>query len=246
MRIVARRMISRSGGRFTAVAALLAAGIGLGSRADCADIAGAVVFAGGRPPAIRVGYCGVSERGEKLHGYAATTLGRVASSVTMSAYSPRLSQVMWDPAKGCTYSHSGLPAGRYLVYARCGRSYVDYRLATLTSEKGRVAVTLRYAANEQGSIVLRVRKAGGPYNVRLSPCGPKGADLLRGAEVAANVGWDEEVQGGEAVVKGVKPGWYRVELRPKRPSGAQSTAIRALGRWTVQAVAGKETQYVLK
>jgi hypothetical protein len=239
-------MISRIRGRFTAVAALLGAGMSLGSPADCADIAGAVVFAGGRPPAIRVGYCGVSARGEKLHCFAATTLGRVASSVTVSTYSPRLSQVMWDPAKGCTYSHSGLPAGRYLVYVRCGSRYVDYRLVTLRPSTGHVPVTLRYSATEQGNIVLRVRKAGGPFNVHLTPCGPKGADLLTGGDVPVHVGWDEEVQGGEAAVKGLKPGWYRVELRPKRPSGGQSSAPKSLGKWTVRAVAGKGTEYVLK
>ncbi len=220
-------------------AAALSACVLFTAVAHAAEITGSVIFAGKRPGKILAGYSGVGADGTKVTNMAGMTIGAGSSSVECTTYRPRNSRVNWDPRRGCTFSHVELPPGRYVVYVKSDDNYIAHRLVTLTASRPRVSLTFTCDANSQGDLVLRIARTGGPYNVRISP-------LVPGADVASEIGTDTDVSGRSVVLKGMRPGRYKADLRLKQPRGGGSYLIKEVGSWTVDVVAGKEREYQMR
>jgi hypothetical protein len=126
-----------------------------------------------------------------------------------------------------------------VVYVRSDDHYIAHRLVTITPSRPRVSLTFTCDSNSQGDLVLRVGRSGGLFNVRVSP-------IVPGAEVAGDIGTDTDVSGRSLTLRGMRPGRYKAELRLKQPLGGGAFTIKDVGSWTVEVLAGKEREYVLK
>lgn len=213
------------------------------------SITGRVVFKGGRPSTVKVGYVGLTRDKLTVFNGASLVPGDLPTGVSVTTFSPRETRLDWDPTKGCRFSHTGMPPGRYLVYARCGERYLDWRLIALDTAKPEATVNFTWDPRATGSLKLIVNDGKKAYNVRISPLGNDARPLLGSADVPMYAGWDEDLTGTSIVLSGMKPGTYLVELRTvqkmQNPSG-WSAIYSDAGTWSVTVQAGRVQTYLLR
>ncbi|NLI00987.1 MAG: hypothetical protein GX446_16010 [Chthonomonadales bacterium] len=222
----------------------------------CTDIAGAgaisgrIAMKGGRPSSVKAGYVGVTRSGQSLFNSAGLTIGSFRGSVASTTFKPRVTRLDWDPRPACTFEHTGLPPGRYLVWVRCDDHYMDWRVVTLDKDTASATVTLGWSKTDRGDIKLLVKHRSSAYNVRVSPLGPDGKTPLPEADVPMYAGWDIDVTGTALLLRGMRPGVYQVELRRQRKlagaSGGWSAMLQEAGTWSIKVVAGQHREYTLQ
>jgi len=198
---------------------------------------------------IRAGYVGLTSRGEQVNCFAGTTTGAAAASVWCTTYKPRKSFVSWAPDSGCTYRHTSLKPGKYLVYVQRGELYVDWKVVKIASPSSNLKAN--FSANPASAGDLRISWGGskGDYNLRVSPLDSKSRSPLPGADLPLYMGVDVDVTGNGTVMRGLKAGNYLLELRAADRQGSERegyfTIFTDIGSWHIKAEPGVILDYRL-
>jgi len=181
--------------------------------ARAAEIAGRIVFRGSVPAQAAAGYVGRAASGETVNCFAGGTLTGDRMTVWCDTYRPRRSLIAWDREKGCSYRHTALPAGAYLIYARVGERIAAWKVVKVASASAAVRCDLSVDPTARGDVIIEARRPPGALNVRLTPVAKGGKSLLPAADLGTHLGVDTDLANGSVRFDGLLPGTYRAELR---------------------------------
>lgn len=217
----------------------------LGSAAYAAEITGRIYLKAPQQASLAVGYVAVTSAGTEISNMAGLTMGN-AGHVTCTTYAPRNTSVYWDATKGATFSHVGLPQGRYLMYVRYGDWYYDWQLVDIPSSTARLSKNLSVNLADSGHLTIKIVRHGGNVNIRLTPYGANGKPLLPKDVFNYSFGKDISTSQPVASVRGLKAGTYLLELRAeqKQTSGGGSfSTYTDIGSWVITVQSGKTLTY---
>jgi hypothetical protein len=215
-----------------------------------AEIAGQVVIRGAAGPMVQVGYVGRTASGQEISCMVGTSTGPMTASATCTTYRPRCSEMAWTPPATCTFRHTVVPPGRYVVYARSGESYIDWKLVAVRPGAAVVRASLVVDPAAAGDLHIRPPRRPGSYNVRLSPLDAKLKPPLGAAQVSMSLEISLDMPRSGLNIKGLRAGAYLLELRTFVREGSRATGYGTVytgtvGSWRVRVKAGARTEYGL-
>jgi hypothetical protein len=166
---------------------------------------------------LDAGYVGENTRGEWQSNTAGLTVEAGADFgtwATSPTNGPRLTALAYEKSAGCTYQHTHVEPGRYLVYARWNEHYFDWRWVEV-KDKAQLTLDFTIDPATAGKLELTLPEKAAGSKVSLIPLDaddklpelkvpPEGLAAYMGSEVTAKE--------RKVVIDGLRAGLYRVRV----------------------------------
>jgi hypothetical protein len=186
---------------------------------------------------VSVGCVGRNPEGKLEDPNVGFELGTGTTSATNPNYKPRNTTLSWDEeTAGLTHKHVNRPPGHYLVYVRTGtvggpsprfpryEGYADWKCVEIKDEKAKVAVDLTIDPGNVGTVEVTARGATKESSVTYLPLDDAGQLSLADAHRHVGMTSSARLEGGKAVIRGLREGKYQIALGPWRPDTNEPVA----------------------
>ena len=162
---------------------------------------------------LQVGCLGKDKQGQRIPDSMVSTSFSIDDSelsASNKSFAPRETLLAWKIGKGCTYKHTNLPAGDYLVYVRSGAYYFDWRSVRITEAqaKEKLAVNLSIDPNAMAAVEITVTGNSEVTSVRFHLLDEQGK-LPPGDQELPDTENEIPLKKGKATVEGFHIGKYR-------------------------------------
>ncbi|MBI3464117.1 MAG: hypothetical protein HY000_13830 [Planctomycetes bacterium] len=215
-----------------------------------AEIFGTISIQGVQKGArIEVGCLGRSPEG-KLEGPGVSLeLGGSGRWATSTTWKPRNSTLAQDEKGRLTHKHVNRPLGKYLVYCRSTtvasdgtvqhEGYYDWKWVQIKDVKSKVPVDLTIDPSNSGMVEVTVDGPTKESSVTYLPLDEEGQLPLPEAHAYVSVS-GAKLEGGKAIIRGLREGKYQVAMGPWQP-GTRLPSVKA----TVEVKRGSTTKVQL-
>lgn len=217
---------------------------------EAADISGQVYLKNMPRVDITVGYVGKDSVGQTIFCSAGFSAGAASSaSAKCDTFQPRVTYVEWDSSTGCTFQHTELPAGTYVVYVKSGNSYLDWKRVRVKSAKSHLKVNLSVDRGVVGNVSFQFPASKAIYTLRMVPLDRKRRLPLDGVDIHNHLCAETDAQNGSAEMLGLRPGSYQVQLdkanRRYSRDGSWWASYETVGVYLIEVKAGASLTYKL-
>ena len=193
------------------------------------------------PVKMSAGFVGKDGKGQPISPGTGFTIEQVQDEasqwVTCETWKPLLATLNFDPQKGWSYKHEGLPAGTYLVYAQWGDHYFDVKWVTVKDASATVNVPLAIDPDLAGKLEIELPMSKGQTLVAYIPLDEEGKIPLSDVQIQNFYEGKVVAKEPKVALDNIRAGKYRILAFP---SG--STPVSA----DIEVTAGKTTAVELK
>lgn len=193
---------------------------------------------------MTAGYCGGTADGLTISNLAGMAPLVNDASAICTTYAPRNTSVRYEKGQ-CRFRHTRLPAGRFLFYVRFNKNYLDWQALTIASAGAKKSLRFAHDPREEGDLRVNLRRAGGPYQIRLLARADKGRPPVSVSNTT-EPGIELDLTARSQRIGGMKSGAYQLDLIQKKPIGSGAYVLTPVRSWTVRVTAGKERTYLLE
>lgn len=192
--------------------------------AEADEIGGKILLRGSDKDLwLEVGCLGNNPKGEPEAPWVGFKLPASKTSATCTTWAPRNTTLTWDSKTGGTHKHTNRPAGYYLVFVR-GKpgvkgnglveteGFYDWKWIELKEGKASVAVDLIIDPANQGTLEVQAPGAAKDASVAYLPLDTQGRLPLRNADPSTAGVASAKLDGGKAVIRGLREGKYQVAV----------------------------------